>query len=227
MAFFIGVLIFILFIVFCYFFIKRKIEIFFGGSLGEIIKQARIEDEQIPKSLSSMDRIYMEQILKDFPNININELKRKCEKNILEFFSSIEKKDSSNIDCGKVREDCNKVISSYGKCKVNYNNFKIHNTVVSKYSNNNGIATIYFSSSFEYILIIDGKEKKVQDRARVEFIYIVDSNLVESSKKLLGLNCPNCGSPITNLGYKKCSYCGTSIVEIVSKVWTYNDMIRY
>lgn len=227
MIFLIGVLILIIFIVFCYLFIKRKIEGIFGTDLGEIIKQARIEDEQIPKSLSSMDSIYMDQIIRDFPSININELKRKCEEHILEFFTSIEKKDSSKIQCSKVRKSCNKIISSYENCEVKYNNFKIHNTVVSKYSNNNGIATIYFASSFEYILVINDKEKKVQDRARIEYIYVVDSEKVDSSKKLLGLNCPNCGSPITSLGNKSCSYCGTGIVELISKVWNYNDMIRY
>ena len=227
MPFLIGVIILIVFVVFCYFFIKRKVENFFGGNLGEIIKQARIEDEQVPKSLSSMDSIYMEQILKDFPNININELKRKSEQVILDFFSCLEKKDSSSIKCSKVKSYLDKMILSNGNKKIKYNNFKIHNTVVSKYSNKNGIATIYFASSFEYILCEDNKEKKIQDRAKVEFIYIVDSNKVDASLKHLGLNCPNCGSPITSLGHKNCSYCGTIVVDLVSRVWQYNDMIRY
>ena len=228
MSFLIGVIVLIVFIVFCYHFIKRKLNNYFGGNLMEIIKQARIEDEELPKSLSSMDSIYLEQIQKDFPDININELKRMSEKVILDTFLAVENKDASDIANSKIKSVVLNMISSNGNKKIKYSDFKFHNTVVSKYSNQKGIATIYFSSSFEYIIKENGEEiRKVQDRARVEFIYIVDASVVPINMKVFGINCPNCGSPITMLGDKKCSYCGSEIIDIVKKVWTCNDMVRY
>lgn len=233
MAFLIGVLILILFIVFCYFFVKKKFNAFTMKYLGttdikSVIEQAQIEDEEVPKSLSSMDSIYLEQIKKDFPDVNINELKRMSEKVILDCYGAIESKDSSSLKNEKVKAFVDSMINDIGKDVVSYDSFKIHRTVVSKYEKNNGVATIYFGSSFEYYYTKgDSIRKKVQDRCKCEFIYVYDVDKVSQSKKVLGLNCPNCGSPIKDLGTKNCSYCGTGVVDIVRKVWNCNDIVRY
>ncbi len=226
MWFLIGVLILIFFIVFSYFFVKRKFENYFGSSLKDILKQARIDDEEIPKSLSSMDSIYLEQVKKDFPDININEIKRLAETEILNIFKAIERKNNSLVK-GKMRSIVDSKIEDNKEKQVSYDNIKFHNTVLSKYENKDGIATITIGSSFEYIFKKDDKTKKVQDRAKVEFIYIIDSNEVEINKKVLGINCPNCGAPVTSLGRKTCKYCGTSVVDIVKRVWTINDVKFY
>jgi hypothetical protein len=232
MAFLIGVIILILFIIFVYFFIKLKIRSmlnklgYSGVNLKEIINEARLEDQEVPKSLSSMDSIYLEQIKKDFIDININELKRQSEKVILDCFDAVSKKNSSKLD-GKIKSFVDSMINDYEGKNVKFKEFKFHNTVVSKYKKEKGIATIYFASSFQYYLDVDGKSVKTQDRARVEFIYIYDTNEVDDSKKVLGIHCPNCGSPITSLGQKKCSYCGSVGLELISRVFTCNDVERY
>ena len=229
MLFLIGVIIFILFIIIVYFFIKSKIkkslEQFGFNNINEIISYAKLEDQEVPKSLASMDRLYLEQIKKDFPQININLLKRQSEKVICDCFKAIEEKDSNSF-FGKIKLFIDNNINDY-QDSVLFKNFKIHNTVVSKYENSNGIATIYFSSSFEYILLKNGESKKIQDRVKTEFIYVIDISKVDLEKKVLGINCPNCGSPITSLGLKKCSYCGSIIKELFSKIFTCNDVVRY
>ena len=45
---------------------------FSGMNLGDIIKEAKLEDQEVPKSLSSMDSIYLSNIREDFPDLNIN-----------------------------------------------------------------------------------------------------------------------------------------------------------
>lgn len=218
MYFLIGVLILIGFVVFTYLYFKNKVHEMFGSNLSDIIKQARLEDEQIPKSLSSMDSIYLSNLLKDFPEININEIKRLAESNIISIFNAVDNNDTSDLK-GKI-----KLIA---ETKINdgfsYSNLKFHNTVLSKYSKTNDIATIIISSSFEYI----SNERKVQDRAKVEFIYVIDDQNVKENQNLIGLNCPNCGSPIKTLGIKYCSYCQTGIKDIVRKVWICNDVKFY
>ncbi len=230
MAFLIGVIILIIFIIFLYLFVKFKIKSFLSGlgysdyNLKDIVESAKLEDQEVPKSLASMDRLYLEQIKRDFPQININILKRQSEKVIIDCFKAIEEKDSSTFT-GKIKSFIENNVAEYNDVK--FTNFKIHNTVVSKYENSDGIATIYFSSSFEYILLKNGESKKIQDRVKTEFIYVFDKDRVDLDKKVLGINCPNCGSPITSLGLKKCSYCGGIVKEIISKVFTCNDIIRY
>ena len=230
MAFLIGVLIFIGFIVFCYFFVKKKFNNFtmkyFGTTnIKSVIEKSELEDQEVPKSLSSMDSIYLEQIHRDFPDVNINELKRLAEAKILECYLAIEKKDSSGIVNNKIKAFVDSMISDGN---VSFDNIKIHKTVVSRYDKLDGVATIYFGSSFEYYMKKDNDiRKKVQDRVKVEFIYVYDIDKVDFDNKLLGLNCPNCGSPIKSLGIKNCSYCGTGIVDVVNKVWNCNDIVRY
>ena len=103
MWFLIGVIILILFVLVVYLIITYKIKKYFHKSIFEIISAAKKEDEQLPKSLSSMDSIYLEGIKKDFPDLNINELKRKAEQIILDSLSAIEKKNSSKIKEEKLK----------------------------------------------------------------------------------------------------------------------------
>lgn len=232
MAFLIGVLILIAFVTGCVIGLRQKIrevclKYFHTTDLKSVIEQAGIEDQEVPKSLSSMDSIYLERINKDFPGININELKSMTKDIIFNIFRAIDMKDSSlALDCVKSLVD-SKISNNKGKV-VKHDNLNIHKVVVSKYENNRGVATIHFGCSFEYYYSEDNKvSKKVQDRAIVEFIYVIDESMVSLEQKTLGLNCPNCGSPISSLGEKVCKYCKTPVVDIVKRVWTCNSVKFY
>lgn len=231
MYFLIGVCIFILFLIFTYLYFRIRIRRilkdagFSYRNLKEIIEDARLEDQENPKSLASMDRIYLSQIKKDFIDININELKRSAEKVILDSYRAIESGDSSSLK-GKIKSFVEKQIQEYEGRSVSFRNFKFHNTVVSNYQKENGIATIYFSSAFEYYLDVDGNSRKIQDRARCEFIYVIDESKTKD-KALIGFHCPNCGSPISSLGEVHCRYCGSAFLEVFRRVFTCNDIVRY
>ena len=177
--------------VFLYFKIKLRRILddagFQGQNIGDIIREARLQDEVEPKSLASMDRIYLSQIQEDFPEM----------------------------------------ISEYEGKNVKFEDFKIHNTVLSNYKKDGKTASIFFASAYEYVLRVDGKEKKVQDRAKVEFIYVLDEAELSDKQNVIDIHCPNCNSPITNLGNHKCSYCGTAVVLVLGRVFACNDIKRY
>ena len=232
MYFLVGVIILIIFICFCYIFFKYKINMFFRKYFGttdikNIINEAKLEDQELPKSLSSMDSIYLEQIEKDFPSMNINELKRECEKVLLDVFKAVENKDSSIIKEGKLKSFVDKKISENDNKIIKYKDLKIHKTVVSKYERRNGLATIYFGVSFQYLFDDGVSSVKVQDRAMIEYIYVFDVDKVSVKNKLLGINCPNCGAPIKTLGNKTCSYCHSKTINLVKKTWVCNDFRLY
>ena len=225
MYFLIGVIILIVFIIITYIYIKLKIRGvldkagFAGMRLKDIIEEARLEEQENPKSLGSMDRIYLKQIQRDFPDINISQLKRKAEEILTE---CINYKDNSNLKLtGKMKSFVDSII---GK---SIHNFRIHNTVISNYQKMNGTASIYFSTAFEYYLDNKGKSVKTQDRVRTEFVYVIDEGKVDKNIDVLGIHCPNCGSPITTLGDKKCSYCGSAVTEVIPKVFHCIDIVRY
>ena len=232
MKFLIDIIILISFLLFVYFYFRykfRKIAKHYLGTtdIKKVLEKAELENENTPKSLGSMDSIYLENLKHDFKDININELKRLAESVILEIFNCLQTKDLSKLSTK------NEKIIAYVKNKlndfqdINISNMKIHQTVLNKYEKEKGIATIYLATSFEYFKKENGIKKKVQKRIKTEYIYVIDSNQVKGSLKVLGLNCPNCGAPIKSLAKKVCSYCQTGIVDLVKKSFVLNDIYEY
>ena len=238
MGFLIGLilvlLVLIIIIVFIYLYAKKKVSKFLvdnfnTNSLSEAIEKSNIEAETTPKSLSSMESIYLPKIKKDFPGLNINELKSKAESVILKTIDGIEKRD---VDTFKEYEKINAYIVSRitdaENTNTHYTSAKIHKTVINKYEKTGGIATIYFQSSFEYTKKVgDDRSKVVQSRMNSEFIYVIDESKVSKNEKTIGLNCPNCGAPLKGVGQRVCYYCGSGTEDIVKRTWTINNIAEF
>ena len=211
--------------------VSNFLETYFGTrSLKEAIEKSEIESENTPKSLASMENLLKPTILKDFPDLNINELKSMTQNAILDYYNAIENKD---IDILKNYNDTIKnlaisKIDDYKDKTISYEDIKFHKTVLNRYEKNKSIATITTETGLEYYYKEDNKiKKKIQNRYKVELIYVIDANLVPKDKKLLGLNCPNCGAPITTLGEKKCTYCNTGIKDIIKRTWVINNIKEF
>lgn len=216
-----------------YFFIKIKLRQFtnkyFGTSdLKEAIEKSEILASETPKSISSMENLYLSKIKKDYPDLNIYELKGMAESAILECLNSIETKQipTKKFNC-KINSWIKSKIEDL-KEEVHFDSVKFHKTSISKYEKSESIATIQFQTSLEYFCK-KGSEigKKIQDRFRIEYVYVIDESKVDIEIKTLGLNCPNCGAPVKHTGVKICTYCGTGIKEIVKRVWSLNNIINY
>lgn len=194
--------------------------------------------DSTPKSLSGMDSVYLPMIAKDFPQLNIEEFKVMAKDNLLEVFNSIE---SQVIDKnGRLSKDLmamtQRIIDDQKSQGIReyFDNVNFHNIVVSRYIKEKGRVVILFQTALEYEnyimnnvgkLISGEKDHRVQARYDIQMQYIQDVSKLESHthESSLGLNCPNCGAPIVNLGDKYCQYCGTSIVEVNLKSWFISD----
>ncbi len=230
MKFLIGIIILIGFLIFAYFYVVFKLkkitkEYFNTTDLKKALELSKINDEDTPKSLGSLDSIYLSKFQKDFPDMNLNELKRLSESFILEIFDSIENKniDKLHNKNEKIMAFINSKIDDYKNIKVKFTKLKIHNTVLNKYEVHEGFASLYLATAFEYY----ENNKKIQNRMKFEYIYIIDPKKVKENLKVLGLNCPNCGAPITSLEHKKCSYCNSGIIDFIKKSFVLNDIIEY
>ena len=228
MYFLIGVIIFILFLIIFYFILKAKIIHFFQrlgfpiSQLDDIIRDVRLDEEDTPKSLASMDSIYLRKIEKDFPSIEISKLKRKAESILMDVYHSIEKGDVSRLN-GKMKAFAEEEILN--GCN-SISDLKIHNTVISNYNKNKNKATIIFSIAYQYYLLKDGIKKKIQDRVRIEFIYTLVLE-EESKSPILDYHCPNCGSPFSNIDDNSCSYCGSKLLKIFNRIFICNNIVHY
>lgn len=95
-----------------------------------------------------------------------------------------------------------------------YENILIHRTVLNDYKKEHGNCYAVLYSAVQYY-----KEgRKVQSRCSVTMGYVQDPDKAGYDNGV-GLVCPSCGAPVTNLGEKKCRYCGTPIEEINIRIW--------
>ena len=119
--------------------------------------------------------------------------------------------------------------------REHYDSVHIHRTEISQYRKSEGRCIITFQSSLECFHytsdLSDGavksgsKEFKYQTRFNVDLVYIQDRDKVENElDHALGINCPNCGAPLSSLGAKVCAYCGTPIVEVNIYAWNFNNV---
>lgn len=209
---------------------KRFTNVYFGTSdLKEAIEKSELLASETPKSISSMEKICVPYIQKDFPDLNINELKSMAEEAILKCINAVETNNTTNIGYNdKIKIWIKTKINDFNNETVHFDSIKFHQTVISKYDKNDSIATITLHSGIEYYFKI-GNEivRKVQDRFRIEFIYVIDESKLDTNIKSLGLNCPNCGAAIKTLGEKQCVYCGSKIKELVKKTWSLNNIKNY
>jgi len=229
-------------IIIIFLFIRSKVrnflkEYFDTTSLKDAIEKSKVLDSETHKTVYSMESVYLDQIRKDFPNLNINELKSSAEMNIRDVLHSIEVKDPSNLK-NKNDRIYSYVVSKIEDLKDNIfvcDNISFHKTVLSKYEKHNDSATMEFQTSLEYFTKEKGKiGRKKQTRYKTQFIHVIDSKLYGENKiKVLGLNCHNCGAPITNVDNKKCEYCSGNLVvpesgvEFVKRIWFLNNLKEY
>lgn len=98
--------------------------------------------------------------------------------------------------------------------KKGYADILIHRTVLNDYKKERGNCYAVLYSAVQY----KTEEKKIESRWSVTMGYVQDPDKAGYDNGV-GLICPSCGAPVTNLGEKKCRYCGTPIEEINIRIW--------
>lgn len=197
------------------------------------------EDSHRARSVSGMTSLLLPHIIKDFPEFNENMIYNMTEESIRCIFESLSNLDKSKLDkVPLVKQNISDMIDNYEKNNiiVNYSDIIFHDFAIKEYDEKDGVATVTVSTSLEYYyhkkqdndIKIDNTRYKKQTRLSCKFIYIYDESIInDSEKKVLGINCPNCGSAIKVLGHKYCEYCGTAVKEINLKSWAFSSYDEY
>ena len=169
-----------------------------------------------------------DKIRKDFPDLNINELKSSAESNIRNILHAIETKNKDDLKNknDRIYAFAENKIEDLKDNKVRIDNIKFHKTVLNKYMKNNNVATMNFQTSMEYFYKKNNEiGRKIQVRFDTEFIHVIDTSAYGPKIRTLGINCPNCGAPVKDIDNPHCEYCTSGIivptsgVELVKRVW--------
>ncbi len=219
--------------------IKRKLQrisnaLFGTKSFVEGFQRQADRVAETPKSVSSMTRLMEPQIAEDFPGFSWNEFKHKAENMLTSALLAISAADISKLmnASDEVKKQVrNRIEANHlANATEHYENIRIHQTEISDYVKSNGKCIIKIQSAIEYIyykeigerLVAGQKDRKTQAKYNMELIYIQDADKAESKgvNTVFGVNCPNCGAPVKNLGELVCEYCGSSVTPINIKVWS-------
>ena len=213
--------------------LRRKIRefsqaVFGNANMLEGIREQKIQLANEPKSVAGMEKLLLPTLAKDFPNLNISEMKKMAENSILLCLKSVENKRIENFEHTSERIT-NWINSKIDDLKanetINYDSIKFHRTVLNQYIKKDGMCSVVFQTSVEYLYRKNNDNfEKIQDRFNTEFIYIYDDLKISKYQHGIALNCPNCGAPIKDLGVKVCEYCSTGVIDLVKKTWILNDI---
>ncbi len=210
---------------------------FSGRSIKSIYDEAKrieMEDKERHKQVSGMTKVLLPEIQRDFKDFDEKEIYVLVEKSLRAIFNAIENEDMSYLksdDFNIIREKVQNQINDLQSNNISYryDDVVFHKHAIKSYRCQKDVATIEISSSLEYYYSkrkdnkeLSHDEIKKQTRYTTTLVYIIDNTKTGFDINVLGLHCPNCGSPITSLKQSKCSYCNSAInIQIASllKCW--------
>lgn len=223
--------------------VKSQIRQFSQAAFGttDITKGAEKMREQMattPKSVSAMTSLLLPKITSDFPDFNYNEMRERANNVLTSYLRAINDNNVGLLTDGneelKQQLEHHVQMNSGKRVREHYEQIRIHKTEINQYRRTEGRCIITFQSALECYhyttddsnTVKDGsRDYKYQTKFNTDLIYVQDRNLIEHElDNALGVNCPNCGAPISTLGAKHCEYCGSGIVELNIKAWTFNNI---
>lgn len=191
---------------------------------------------QQPKSLSGMDAVFGPQVARDFPELNLDELKMRAERLACTTLAAISSENFDNLS--EHSELYNSQLTSYlagiqsvGEHEL-FTDIKIHRTVLADYRKAAGTCRLAFELAIEADYsrldasgqLAAGGQGVRQFTGLIEALYIQDLTKTDQpSLDALAFNCPNCGAPVTEIGSRQCNYCNSAIEPLNSRVWTFCD----
>ena len=209
------------------------------GDMKNVMKEIKSSSDAIKynkKSISGMTRLLEPVIQEDFPKFNKNELFSMCERDLRTIFNCLEEKTGEGLNSiPLVKESVLKQIDDLNedRISINYSNILFHDFAIKNYEKKNGAATVEIATSFQYDIerFRDGKslkeEKNSQKRYSLKYVYIYDQSLFGEHEHAFGINCPNCGAPVVDLGEKNCRYCQAHIEDINLSSWQLSSYNEY
>lgn len=234
----IAVLAVIILVIFLY--IRGKLRRFSQEAFGtkDFVKAAKeIEkSSESARAIHGMTDIYLPLIQKDFPDFDYEVFSGRVEGVLKSYFAAITARDVSKLtpDCSDSMK--NTTLGIVRQLEANnytreISDVTIHQTEIARYEKDGKTVTILFNSSVGHYdvtrnaqgkIVAGSDEKKRQTVYDVALVYAQDVAKMSSyNATALGINCPNCGAPVTNLGNKFCEYCGTGIREINVRSWSF------
>lgn len=203
-------------------------------NIAQGAEQMRLELSNTPKSVSGMTQLLLPKIANDFPDFNYNEMKERANNVLVSYLRAVNDKNTSVLQDGN-EEIQNQLVNHIQMLSAkglheHFEQIRLHETEIHQYRQHQGRCIITFQTAFEcFHYITDANRKitsgsndlKYQTKYNIDMVYIQDRSIMNEYDTALGVNCPNCGAPVSSLTAKFCEYCGTGIVEFNIRAWSF------
>lgn len=217
---------------------KFSAELFGTPDIADAARKMKAEYASTPKSVSAMTSLLLPKITADFPDFQYDEMKERTNNVLIGYLRAVTERNQQLLKDGnqELRQQLKDHIEmlSAKDAWEHFDQIHLHRTEISQYRKTAGRCIITFQTSLEcyhYITDLSGqvvsgsREMKYQTKFDTDLIYIQDRDLAENALDgALGVNCPNCGAPLSSLGAKVCKYCDTPIIEINIHAWSFSNV---
>ena len=210
------------------------------GALRKELESGQIHlRQEMPRSLSGLDRIYLPKIEKRFSDLNIEEFRGRAEALLLSVLEALEHSDVNLLyEAGPTyKEQIRQVIRDMKDSgqSLRVEKARIHKTVISAFKDTPSASEITFQTALEARIALLDKEGKVlqgslDDLSQLRFeqtlIHVIDPDLYQGTEKtVLTVNCPHCGATL-NSQRNTCAYCGSHVDFIPVRIWLFSRLKR-
>lgn len=202
------------------------------------IKKQQYEYSTTPKTVSAATSLYLPQIKKDFPEFSYEEAGTRARNALVSYLRAIDQNNPTLLTEGsdelkdQLRHRIN-MLRDVGQ-REQFDKISLHQTAISRYFKEAGRCSIVFQTSLQYkhslhgadgSLLKGNPESLEQSRYNVTMAYVQDADMSNDGRDYaLGLTCPQCGAPVTNLGQKVCEFCGSGLVPVTRMTWNVVDI---
>lgn len=215
-----------------------------AARLLRLARQQQLEEEALggpsaPRSLSNMETVYRPILAKDFPDLNLDELKGHAQAVFTKTLQALERRDRQAIPlCDttymeQLRADLDR-LDELGRT-LSFRDLRVHKVVLNSYEKVDGLCRLRFQLAYRAEVLErelgENLRKSVQTvselRGELDMIYIQDLAKVPTELQTgVALNCPNCGAALDESGATRCRYCGSPVRPLNLRVWRFSHYVR-
>jgi uncharacterized OB-fold protein len=188
------------------------------------MKNAEIEMNTTPRSLSGGDIIFEPMILKDFPHFHKETVFAKANKCLMDCLNAIEEKNINNVTSEEYGDGIIAYVSSRisDSEKITFDNIQIHKRCISGYRKTNQYNSVLIQIAYELKITSNKNDKLLQQmKAEIEYTYLFQNT---ENNNVISTVCPNCGGPIETANQSKCAYCGVGVIGVIEKTWVFSNI---
>ncbi|MGN0660367.1 MAG: zinc ribbon domain-containing protein [Oscillospiraceae bacterium] len=186
------------------------------ANIGRVLKAVdwdRLNARPEPKSVPGATPIYLDRVLRDYPEFHAPEAESAIAAFLKEYLL-VRFGEKSAITASNVSDLVREMTVPCGQTGIS--DIIIRQTAMTGYNKTRDYATITYLSSVGYTVNSSVFETRFETKYTLK---IFDRKTASKT-----INCPNCGGAITDSGNRICPYCGSDVILDTVLSWMITDV---